>query len=200
LNDQPFLKARSVARGTGGQTIVEFAVVLPLLLLVVLGVVEVGYALLDQHVVTRLTREGSNLISRNTSLQDAATALKSMSSRPVNFDGGSRMIFSVIKKVGTVGTSNYNKEILYQRYAYGSLSAQSALNTRGAGSFAGAPEYEAANSDNDTNLQITNLPANLMITGGMLYVTEVYSTHVLITPLDRFGVTVPQTLYSIAYF
>ena len=37
-----------------------------------LGVVETSYGLLDQHVVTKLTREGSNLISRDTSLQDAA--------------------------------------------------------------------------------------------------------------------------------
>ena len=45
-----------------------------------------SYALLDQHVVTKLTREGSNLISRNTSLLDTATAIRNMSTRPVNFN------------------------------------------------------------------------------------------------------------------
>ena len=34
----------------------------------------------------------------------------------------------------------------------------------------------------------------------MLYVTEIYTRHPLITPFDRFGIPVPQTLYSIAYF
>ena len=63
---------------------IEFAVVLPLLLVVVLGLIEVSYALYDQHVVTKLTREGSNLISRDTSLQDAATALRTLSVRPVD--------------------------------------------------------------------------------------------------------------------
>ena len=93
-----------------GQTLLEFALVVPLVLLLVLGVVEVGYALLDQHVVTKLTREGSNLISRDTSLADAATAMRSMSSRPVNFnDGSSKVIFSVVKKVATAGAANYNK-------------------------------------------------------------------------------------------
>jgi hypothetical protein len=38
------------------------------------------------------------------------------------------------------------------------------------------------------------------VTGGMLYVTEIYSTHTLITPFNRFGISVPGTLYSIAYF
>ncbi|MCM3880163.1 MAG: pilus assembly protein [Vicinamibacterales bacterium] len=182
-----------------GQSLVEFALVLPFLMLVVLGVVEVGYVLLDQHVVTKMSREGSNLISRNTTLDDAVTAMKGMSTRPVNLDANSRLIFSVIKKVATVGTPNYNKEVLYQRHAYGSLSAASAIATRGGGAFSG-PDHSAPNSDSDTNLQVTNLPPGMVTLGGMLYVTEIYTTHPLLTPLQRFGVTVPQTLYSVAYF
>ena len=54
-----------------GQSMVEFAMVLPFLLVIVLGVVEVGYALLDQHIVTKLAREGANLISRDATLQEA---------------------------------------------------------------------------------------------------------------------------------
>jgi Flp pilus assembly protein TadG len=188
-------------RRTDGQALVEFALVLPLLLVVVLGIVEIGYALLDQHVVTKLTREGSNLISRDTTLQDASAAMKTMKTRPVNFDDGSRLIFSVLKRVATVGTANFDKVVLYQRYEYGTLAASSALKTKGTGAFGGAPNYEAVNSDNDTNLQLATVPSSLvLIAGGMAYVTEVYTTHVLITPLDRFGITVPGTLYSIAYF
>jgi TadE-like protein len=184
-----------------GQTLVEFAMVLPLLLIVLLGVIEFGYLLIDEHVVTKLTREGSNLISRNTSLLDAVTAMKGMSTRPVNLDSSSsRLIFSVVKNVATTGANNFSKEVLYQRYEYGGLSAQSGLRTIGSGSFGAAPDYLAANSDNDTNLQITNLPPGLTVTGDMLYVTEIFSLHPLITPLDRFGITIPQTLYSIAYF
>lgn len=185
---------------SSGQSIVEFALILPLVMVVLLGVIELSYALLDEHVVTKLTREGSNLISRDASLQDAATAMRSMSTRPVNFDTSSKVIFSVIRRVATTGASNFNKDVLYQRYEYGALSATSQLTTRGAGSFGPAPDYQAANSDNDTSLQLTNLPSNLLITGGMLYVTEIYTTHTLITPFDRFGISVPSTLYSIAYF
>ena len=185
-----------------GQGLVEFAVTLPVLLIVAFGVIEVGYALLDHHVVTKLAREGSNLISRDTSLQDAVTAMKSMSTRPVDFNQDARMIFSVIRRVATVGSNNYDKDILYQRHEYGSLGGvSSALTTLGNGNFQGAPDYVAVNSDNDTNLQITNLPANLVVPlGGMIYVTEIYSKHPLITPFDSFGVTVPNMLYSIAYF
>ena len=191
---------RQRARDARGQSLLEFAMVLPLVLVLALGVIEVSYALLDQHVVTKLTREGSNLISRDLTLQDTGTALRNMSSRPVDFATSARVIFSVIKMVNTAGATNLNREVLYQRYEFGAIAANSQLTTQGAGAFGGAPDYLAANSDNDANLRVTNLPPNLIVPGGLLYVTEIYSRHPLITPFDRFGVSVPNTLYSIAYF
>jgi Flp pilus assembly protein TadG len=188
--------------GSSGQSLVEFAVVLPLVLMIVLGVVEVGFALLDQQVVTKLTREGSNLISRDTSLLDATTALRATASRPVNLDNGSsKLILSVLMKGATTGSANYNKMILYQRYVYGSYPGTSKLVTAGSGSFGAAPDYVAVNSGTNTGLQVTNVPANLVQSpGGMVYVTELYTRHTLITPLNNIGITLPQTLYSIAYF
>jgi hypothetical protein len=192
---------KSLLKDSRGQSVVEMAVVLPLLLIVVLGVIEVSYALLDQHVVTKMTREGSNLISRETSLADAVNALKSMSGRPVNFNSNSKVIFSVVRRGSTTGTNNFDKDILYQRYEYGAIAGTSAIATRGAGSYGTGPEYEANNADGDSNLQVTTLPAGITLcTGGTLYITEIFTTHELITPFDKFGITVPKTLYSIAYF
>src|ERR1700704_2760489 len=85
-------RARASFSDPSGQSIIEFAIILPLVLILVLGVVEFSYELLDLHVVTKLTREGSNLISRDTGLVAAGTALASMSSRPVDFSNGSKMI------------------------------------------------------------------------------------------------------------
>jgi hypothetical protein len=128
--------------------------------------------------------------------------MKTMSTRPVNLNGTtSRLILSVIKRGGTTGTPNYNKDILYQRHQIGGLPQASKLMTRGSVSFGGAPDYTAPNADSNTNLQITNLPASVVLQpGGMLYVTEVYTTHASITPLAGFGLTMPDTLYSVAYF
>jgi Flp pilus assembly protein TadG len=191
---------QSAWTSSSGQSVVEFALVLPLLVLIVMGVAELGYALLDEHVVTRLSREGSNLISRDTSLLDAGTAVTSMSSPPVDFTNGSKLIFSVVKTGATTGTTNYGKLTLYQRYQFGSFTGTSQVTTVGTGSFGGAPDYIAANADGDANLQVTSLPASLVPIGGMIYITEIFTRHNRITPLDHFGVLVPQTLYSIAYF
>jgi hypothetical protein len=186
-----------------GQSLVEFALIMPFIMLVAFGVIEVGYALLDQHVITKLTREGSNLISRDVTINDALTAMRTMSTRPVDLNSTqSRIIFSVLRKGTTVGTPNYDRAILYQRYEFGGLTGvQSILRTAGSGAYRGSPDYEAVSADTDTRIQIPNLPANLTLSlNGSLYVTEIYTTHNLITPLSGFGVSVPSTLYSIAYF
>lgn len=187
-------------RGERGQSIVEMAMVMPLLTITVLGVVEVSWGLLDQHVVTKLTREGSNLISRDATLLDAANALKAMSTRPVNFDSNARLILSILKRGDAAGTANFDKDILYARYEYGSLAASSKLTTAGSGAFGPAPEFQALNSNNDGSLQLVNFPPNLISRGGYLYVTEIFTRHELLTPFDRFGIQVPDKLYSIAYF
>jgi hypothetical protein len=192
---------KSSFRSERGTSIIEFAFVMPLICVLALGVTEMGWALLDAHVVTRLAREGSNLTSRDTSLQDAASAMQGMSTRPVNFNAGSKVIFSVIRNVGTIGAANYNRPVLYQRYEYGSFAASSKLTISGSGSFGPAPEYQAINSDSNTGLRVTNLPGTVGTTlGGMVYVTEVYSPHSLITPFNNFGFSLPTSLYSIAYF
>jgi Flp pilus assembly protein TadG len=182
-----------------GQSLIEFSLVLPLLIVTVLGVVEISFLLLDQHIVTKLSREGANLISRSTTLGDAAVAVRTMASRPVDLPANSRMILSVVRNVPTIGAANYNKAILSQRHVYGNLSESSKIFTAGTPSFGPGPEYQASNQDSNTGLQVTNLPVTLSL-GGSLYIMELYSAHPTITPLAGFGITVPDTLYSIAYF
>jgi hypothetical protein len=138
------------------------------------------------------------MISRDSSLDDSFKALASMTTRSLDFTKNATVIFTVIKVGTTSGTTNFGKDIIYQRLQKGSVAATSVLSSAG-GSFGGAPDYVAANSDTDPSLQVTGLPANLA-GSGMIYVTEVFANHPLITPFDRLGITLPKTLYSIAYF
>ena len=184
-----------------GQTMVEMAIVMPFVVMVSLGVVEVSYAILHQHVISRITREGANLISRDVTLLDASNALKTMSAAPVNFANGSQLVLSVLKKGSTVGTANYDKVVLYQRYAIGTLGTPSTLSTAGPAPVGPGPDFLTSNTDTNMNLRINNLPANVDMTrGALLYVAEVFTQHAPLTPLNQFGVAVPPTLRSIAYF
>ena len=110
----------------------------------------------------------------------------------------SKLIFSVVRRVDTTGTANYNRDILYQRYEFGSFPGQSRLQG-GGGAFGPGPEHVAVNANNDPRLRVSNLPVSVAL-GGTLYITEIFSRHRLITPLGRLGVAVPEQMYSIAYF
>ncbi len=181
-----------------GQSIVEFAVCLPLLLIMTLGVVETSQALMSQHVITKVAREGSNMISRETKLSDAASALRNMSSTPGTFNATTKVIFSVLLLSNT--GSNNGRIVLYQRYEFGNTSLPgSKLN--GSGSFDAANDYAATNPNNTASLRVTNAPANLITEpGGLIYVTEVYTTYTSLTPVRNLGLPMPTTLYSVAYF
>jgi hypothetical protein len=201
---QDRLRRASKIRSSRGQVIVEFAIALPLLLLIVLGVIEMSFMLHDKHIVIRLTREGSNLISRNVSLFDAGTAMKSIVNPPVDLNSSnSKLIFSVLTKYIGSG-ANYNYVIVYQRCEIGSLTKTSSFTTQGpltSASFGAQPDYFAVNPGNDTNLRVTNIPATLTLNlGQSVYVTEIYTRHNVITPFKNFGISLPSTIYSIAYF
>src|SRR5262249_49192976 len=127
------------------------------------------------------------------------TAMRLMSSRPINLDdGSSKIILTVVRQINTAGAANNGQNILYQRVQYGSYPGSSHI-TGGGGALGPAPDYQAIDPENATSLRVGGLPVTLQ-PGGTLYITEVFTRHVTLTPLDNFGVHVPHTLYSIAYF
>jgi hypothetical protein len=183
-----------------GQALAEFGFVLPVLMLLILGVVEFGYAIYRSMLIDHLAREGSNLISREASIQDAEAALRAAATAPVTFDANGRVIFSVIK-LGT-GGSNRNRAIVSQRYTFGSLSATSVLGTPPASSYDAAPDYMAKDADNDSSIRVSGaLPNGLTLSAGQaVYVTEIFVRHSAVSPITRLGITMPTTLYASAYF
>jgi hypothetical protein len=190
---------RHLIRETRGQALLEFTVVTPLLLLLTLGVVEIGSMLLDQQVTAKMSREAANLISRDVSMDTAETALRSMATGPVKFPDDARVILSVVRKGATTGTANNGWNVVVQRHQFGSLPGSSFLNNSG-GTFTGI-DHAARNPDTDTALRVTNLPGALDLPpGGAVYIAEVYTRHALIVPLDFFGISLPEKLYSVAYF
>jgi Flp pilus assembly protein TadG len=185
-------------RSSRGQSIVEFAICMPLLLMLTLGVVEVSNALVSQHVITKVAREGSNMISREVRMTDAENAIRNMSASPGTFNASSRVIFSVLMRSQT-GT-NSGHLVLYQRHAFGNSSlGNSRLN--GSGTFNASNDYTANNPNSDAGLRVTNAPAGIATEGGsMIYVTEVYTSYTTLTPVRNIGIPIPTTLYSSAFF
>jgi Flp pilus assembly protein TadG len=192
-------------QGVRGQSLMEFALVLPIMLLLTLGVIEVGYALYVGHLLAKLTREGSNLTSRQTYIQDAESALLAGSSAPLNLNSTSgKLIFSAVT-LGSSGANN-GKIIIIKRRTVGTLTGKSAVDgtvSPPASSYNGTPDYTAKDSNNDAAIQgATTLPNGMVLSSGqVLYVTEIFTSRGDLTPFSRFYKWVlPTTLYSAAYF
>src|SRR3989442_15195875 len=99
-------------RHEDGQALFEFGVTLPILMALVLGVIEFGYALFQVQLVTSMAREGSNLIARQVTINDAEAALQTMSGL-VRFDPNSTHILSGVR-LGVGGANNNNLPIIVQ--------------------------------------------------------------------------------------
>src|SRR5436309_3596134 len=178
-----------------GQALFEFGVTLPILMALVLGVIEFGYALFQIQLVTSMAREGSNLIARQVSINDAEAALGVMSGL-VRFDANSTLIFSVVR-LG-VGGANSNVPIIVQRHSVGAFAANSVLGDPPQSEYEGSPDYTALDPDNDDSIRVSGtLPNGLTLTPGeSVYVTEVFTQRTSIVPF----MPLPATVRASAYF
>ena len=188
-------------RPDGGQTLAELGIIMPVLLVLIFGVLEVGWALFQSNVIRGYVRESSNLISRNRSFQEAENAITSSSDSggPVRIGAGeadSRMILSVVT-LGSGGTNN-NRVIILQRHQIGNLNATSVLGTPPQGAYGGAPDYVAKNPTNDSSIRVGGALPNgyVLDVGQSLYVTEIFTRRGSIV---NFAI-LPDTLYASAFF
>jgi len=62
-------------RDSSGQAVAEFAMLLPLILFLFLGMVEIGNALAVSHSLSRLSREAANIASRGTNMDTVLTVV-----------------------------------------------------------------------------------------------------------------------------
>lgn len=80
---------RRFARCERGQNVAEFAMVLPLIMVVFMGLVELGFAYDRVHGMTAISREGANIAARGTSLSETLdAALLNGQSLGVSTSGG----------------------------------------------------------------------------------------------------------------
>ena len=182
-------------RHEAGQALFEFGVTLPILMALVLGVIEFGYTLFQIQLVTSMAREGSNLIARQVTINDAEAALQTMSGL-VRFDANSTLILSVVR-LGVGGTNN-NVPIIVQRHSVGAFAASSVLGDPPQSEYEGSPDYNAYDPDNDDSIRVSGtLPNGLTLTPGeSVYVTEVFTQRTSIVPF----MPLPAMLHASAYF
>ena len=171
--------SKFAARGRG-QAMVEFAFTVTLLLVLICGSVDFGRALNDLQTMADLTRQGSNLASRGTSLPEAAAAVISGQSGLDLANNGVVIITSVV--------NNNNVFTITGQASQGRLAQTSKIGTGVGTNVTGTLPVAAQNS---------------LQNGQTIFVTEIFYGYAPITPivnLTKNAISLPSTLYNSAYF
>lgn len=186
--------------GSRGQTLAEVAIVLPLLLTLCVGTLQLGYVLYQGHVVRKVAREAANLLSRQANFDATATAIQTSLPHLGGFDPNARLVLSVVQ-LG-VGGSNVGLPIITQRLEVGNLGGASIIGNPPSTAFGSGPNYPAIDPNNNTGLRTSALPNGLTVgAGDAIYVAELFIDRKDIAQITwPFAITFDETLYANAIF
>jgi hypothetical protein len=163
-----------------GAAFVELALCLPMLFVLMFGVIEFSQLILDNQIMTGLSRQGSNIASRepNMKLQTIVSALGTQGAS-LNIGTRGRIIITEVD-----GTST--KPVIESQ----------AISTTG------IPATSVTESWISNPRR--NIPLNaktLLNAGQPIFVTEIFYSYVPITPVGGFlKMKLASTLYDVAYF
>jgi Flp pilus assembly protein TadG len=163
-----------------GQALIEFSFVAIMLMVLMFGIIDICRAIYARQIITNLTREGSNLASRSTSLPDTLTAIAASAS-PLDLANNGRIIISVV-------TNSAGSAIVANQVTSGAITANAGSKVGPGGS------NSVANMPPTTPLQLPQ-------PNQTVYVTEIYYSFHTITPVGKFlKLALPTRLYDVAYF
>lgn len=161
-----------------GGALVEFALCISMLLILVYGLIDFSQMIFDHQVMSGLSRQGSDLASRGTKLQDTVSALDTQGAS-LNISANGRIIVTAVAE-----DSSGKFQIVDQAESPPGISVTSAVGS-GIGKTASMP-----------------VSANTALKAGQtLYVTEVFYSYSPMTPIGAFlNTSLASTLYESAYF
>jgi len=201
---------RWLAAGSAAQSVVEFAVSLPFLVLMGVGTFAVGI-IIDRHLtVGQLVRNGGNMFARGVSFvsdQNKQFLVDAADGMGMTLNGGTAVVYlSLMQRVpptvqcGAGACANAGMIVIAQRFSVG--------NTTLAASRFGMPanldaEGNHLDAFDDTDARAGNVPASLnSVSSGLqpneiIYVVETFHTP---STLSFPGIFSPQMMYSRAFF
>ncbi len=160
-----------------GAAVVEFALILPILAVMIFGVIDFGRFIEARLVITNLSREGGSLASRDIKSGNDLIAMLQSSSSPLDLKNGlGRICISTIN-AGKTGTNTDTEPIIGAQFVGGNLDVPCAIGSVG-GSPVGLPGALYAHLVYDEENKTSDIAD--------LTVVEVFYKYKPITPLPSF--------------
>jgi len=106
------IKIRRRVRGEKGQSLTEFALLLPILLMLLVGVVEIGWGLNSYLTVVDSARDGARLGSKGSATDAEITALVVREAE--RLDGGiNPSNISIVRSAAADGSTSIDVQVCY---------------------------------------------------------------------------------------
>jgi Flp pilus assembly protein TadG len=167
---------RKIAAVESGQAAMEFALIAALMLVILCMLIDFSRAIHDMQVMSGLSRQGSNLASRGTTLSDSATAVIA-GDAPLDLSTNGEVIITSVTNINRV-------YVITDQVSQGGTLQSSKVGT-GVGNTAKVPPSAAA----------------MLQPGQTIYITEIFYTYQPITPIQNLlKLVMPSNLYQVAYF
>jgi len=179
-------KRRRIGGRPKGQALMEFAIVVVILAVLVMGLADYGRLFVTRQMMVVASREGANLAARGTTLSNAVAAMVATAPAMLFTNGYGTIIASSVTR-NNGGTPTVSGQVRFGATNYASRIGT--LNATG----------------NAVTLPSTQLPA----TNQTLYITEVYYPFAMVTPVGNLlnllrgrGTNAPTTslLYDVSFF
>ncbi len=182
------LKKRSYS---AGQSLLELSMILPILLLLCFGAVELSHAILFNNMLINMSREGANLASRTTQSPQFIIDALNHTSAPLQMEAQGMIYISRV--TGTDGGSGLVLPVVDEQYR--AVHGNGALMSR----VWGCPHWETTGNCTlpaSIASRVVTLPFVLKL-GYQVYVVETLYDY---NPLTNLFLTTSTELYSVTYF
>jgi uncharacterized protein (UPF0333 family) len=113
-----------ILKQSKGQSVVELALILPVLLLLSFGVIEYSRSILTKNIITNMSREGANLAARTQELPQTIMDAIATTAEPLDLGTNGMIYITQVLGVDNGGTVNPIVQAQY-RYANGGYLANS---------------------------------------------------------------------------